>query len=382
MAEFAVRLSAPVMTRAGTWRELPTVEVEAGPELSWQQDIAGGMGSATVPLDPAPRRPSGLPLSEAFTVPPGAHVEILAGAEVVFEGFVLERSWGRGGRVTELRVAGYGASMRSPWLRTDLFASLTCGEVLRTALADLAPWLRPGVVGEQWIDPQIVYPGGMSDVERMTLSAIADQVRQGGDSLGREVWLMVMPGRRVWLVPRVEPREPHYVCPFDGRVTGWSDSIDGFATSVTVEYGTAGSGSLTAAGVAAGVTEDAGIEWATIVTAGNLTSAAALALRDAELTRRSSPAIRAGLAVTRDPATWLSTPGGVPAPYWRPRVGEWVRVGGQPMQPIVAVSVDAGGQTATYELGLPSKARQASVLARDTIARYRQMLAANGGRLR
>lgn len=384
MSEFTVRISAPVMTRGGARRELPPVEIEPVGSLSWQQDIRGGMAGADIALVTNRRRPAATGLSEAFAIPPGAHVEALAGTDLVYDGFVTERTWGAGGRVVAVRVAGYEASMRSVWLRTDLTSSATAGEVLRTVLRDLAPWLTPAVAGDQWIDPQITYSNGPRDFARMKLSAIVDQIRQGGDTMGREVWVMVMPGRQVWLTPRAEPRTPDYVCPFDDRVQSWVDSLDGFATSVTVEHGTAGSGALTATASAAGLSDDAGIEWGEIVTAGNIGSAAAVALRDTELAKRMTLAVRGTLAVSRDPRTWLTTPAGEPAPYWRPRVGEWVRVGAEPMQPIVRVAVDAMGGSATYELGQPNPAAPGAfwIASRDAIARQRQMLAMTGGRLR
>jgi hypothetical protein len=59
-------------------------------------------------------------------------------------------------------------------------------------------------------------------------------------------------------------------------------------------------------------------------------------------------------------------------------------VAGEPLLPIVGVTVDIGGGSATYELGEPDMwlPKNMNILARDTAARYRAMVSANGGRLR
>ena len=379
--EFVLSLAAPVM--AGASRPLVEVGLDASvTALAWQWDETGPT-TATVGVIGAGRTPAVMALRDAIDAPLMAHAEIRHGSDVVWEGVLLDYDLVAGGVVGGLHLVGYTYTLAfAPWLRTDLTSAITSGAALRTALADLAPWLRPGVTGEQWVDPMVSHAGGMADFARMTAAQIADQIRQQGDTQGREVYVRTMPGRTVWLGPRVAPAEPHYVIPFDGRVRRWNVSAEGMAAQVTVERGSASSGTLGATGTNAHFASDRGFAPHVLVPVGDVDVASANALRNAELSRRAVPRVAATLAAERDPATWLSTRHGVPVPYWQPMPGEWVQVAGEDARPIVAVSVDATGQTATYELGYPSKARQASVLARDTIARYRQMLAANGGRLR
>ena len=168
---------------------------------------------------------------------------------------------------------------------------LTIGSVLRLALAELAPWLAPSVAGDQWIDPGIVHPTGREAFARMSLSQIADQARQQGDTRSREVWVSVMPGRQVWLRSKAAPVEPRYRVAFDHRVQRWTESDEGMAAQVTVEYGTGSSGTLGTTGMNAGFGADRGFAPSVMVSAGNVGEAAATALRNVELGRRAVPAV-------------------------------------------------------------------------------------------
>lgn len=354
--------------------------------LSWKVLAKGGMGGATFRLPTARRGAAVGPLRDDPLVLLGGHVEVWRGSRCVYEGLVMDIELGNGGVPVEIECAGYAETLKDDvWTRTDLTDALTAGDVLRTALADRTPWLTPGVVGDQWIDPQVLHPGGMSDFQTMSVWQIADQVMQDGDSLGRQVWVMVMPGRKVWLLPRAAPPQPHYVMPFDSeRITRWRVSRREMAATVLVEAGSGGSSSVTGAATTAGFAQRWGFAPRLVVQAGERTGAAADALRDQELTRRSQPTIRGTVMAGADPRTWLTTRHGTPAPYWQPLPGEWVRVAGYPALPIVAVSVDTTGGTATYELGArdPTLLSNMWIASREAIDRQRQMLAMTGGRLR
>lgn len=384
MNDFILRIAGPAQSGAATM--LPDIGLAAGvDQIRWTVDARAGMGGATFSLPRARRAPAVGPLAAPIEVPLNGHVELWHGSQIVYEGVVMDYDLGNGGVPVGIVCAGYQETMNDDvWTRTDLTSALTAGEVLRQALSDLAPWLTPGTVGDQWIDPQIQHPGGMSNFARMTAWQMADQIMQDGDTRGRDVWVMVMPGRRVWLVPRVAPPEPHYVVPFDERVTRFRVSRRGMAATVIVESGSGGSTSLTSATTTVGFASRFGFAPRLIVPTGGRTGNAALALRNREAAARAEPTIAATISVDRDPRSWLTTRHGVPAPFWSPIPGEWIQIAGQQPLPIVSVSVDATGGSATYELGAtdPALPKNMWVVTRDAIARQRQMLASNGGRLR
>ncbi len=388
MSGFVLRLGPPAMSSSAS-RVLLDIGLSAtATDIRYSWDLSGPAGLALGVAAPG-RAPVVGPLPEPVDAPLRAHVELWQGETVVWEGYVRSRERGRGGVITGLACVGYAQSMADGWLRATspppaLDVPLTSGNVFLLALRQLAPWLSPGVIGDQWQDPTVVHPTGREAFAKMTLSQIADQIRQQGDSLGREIWITCMPGRQVWMRPKAAPLEPRYRVAFDQRVQRWTESEEGMAAEVTVERGTGDAGTLGTTGVNANFGADHGFGPSVLVQAGAIDADAAIALRNAELARRASPRVSATLAASRDPATWLATRHGVPVPYWQPLPGEWVGVAGELLLPIVATSVDASNGTATYELGEPDPwlPKNMNILARDTVARYRAMIAARGGRLR
>ncbi len=109
-----------------------------------------------------------------------------------------------------------------------------------------------------------------------------------------------------------------------------------------------------------------------------------MALRDVELARRAEPRVTATLGASGDTRTWLASAGGQPVPWWQPVVGEWVAVAEYAPLPIVATTMDAIAQTATYELGERdlTLAQNRGLLQRQMSYRYQTMTAPAGGRLR
>lgn len=382
--DFQVRIGSPVMAGAAV-RPLLSMGLPVT-ALSWSWDQAGPAG-ASVSFEPRRAAPAVGPLPDPLDVPLRGHIEIMAGGRIVWEGFVRTRERGYGGVVTAVTAVGYAQSLSDRWWTRsddDTITGRTSGEVLQTALRELTPWLSPGVIGDQWIDPYVNHLGGMDDFTKMTVGQIADQIRQAGDTRGREVWIMVMPGRRVWLLPRIAPQEPDYRVAFDHRIGRWTESDEGMAADVAVERGTGGSGTLGPVATNATFLSDRGFAPSVIVNAGDITADAALALRNAELRRRSVPRLSATLNATRDQRTWLSNRHGLPVPYWMPQTAEWVAVAGEALQPIVGVTIDGMAQTATYELGersmqLPGRL---TLVARQTAAQFATQTAPAGGRLR
>ena len=382
--EFELRIGSPVMAGAAV-RPLLSMGMPIT-SLRWSWDQAGPAG-ASVSFQPRRAAPVVGSLPDPIDVPLRGHVEIMSGGRVIWDGFVRTRERGPGGSVTAITAVGYAQSLGDRWwTRSDeaLLTGRTSGAVLAIAIRELTPWLSPGVIGDQWIDPYVNHSGGMNDFTRMTVAQIADQIRQTGDARGHEVWVSCMPGRQVWLLPRVAPSEPDYRVAFDHRIQRWTESDEGMAATVAVERGTASSGTLGPTATTATFLSDRGFAPSVIIAAGDITADAALALRNAELRKRSVPRLSATIGVTKDSPTWLSNRYGLPVPYWMPRTGEWVGVAGEPLLPIIAVSIDGVAETATYELGEMDKYQpgRQTLVARETAANQRQMRAPAGGRLR
>lgn len=384
MSDFVLKISGPAQQAPPA--ALPDIGLSARVgQIDWTIDAQGGMAGATIGLRGVRRAPAVGSLDASFEVALGGHVELWRGSDRVYEGVIMDYDLGNGGVPVALICDGYQATLNDDvWTRTDMTSQMTAGQVLRQGISDLAPWLRPGVVGDQWIDPQIQHPGGMSDFARMSVWQMADQIMKDGDTRGREVWVMVMPGRQVWMIPRVAPQEPHYLMPFDERVTRWRVSRRGMAASVIVETGSGGSTAITATATTAGFAQRYGFAPRVLVSTGDRTSNAAIALRNRELTRRSVPFVRASIAVTADRRTWLTNRHGVPVPFWKPTPGEWVKIASHPLLPIISVRVDATAGSATYELGErdPELPKNMWISTRDAIARQQQMLSMTGGRTR
>lgn len=384
MSAFRVRISSPVMSGSPSRPLLDIGQEITSLRWSWDQS---GPAAAQVSVVPRDNAPAVGPLIDPINIPLRGHVEITKGDSPVWEGFIRSRDRVPGGDVAAFSATGYAQSLNDRWwTRSDdvVIGGRSSGEVLGIALRNLTPWMSPGVLGDQWIDPLITYTGGMDDVTKLTVGQIADQVAQAGYQQGYPAWVLCMPGLSVWLIPRIAPREPEYRIAFDHRVRRWSESDTGMAATLTVERGTAGSGTLGSSAANPAFAGQYGFAPDLILPVGNVTEEQANAIRNAELEKRSRPTVTATLAVSADQRTWLTNRHGQPVPYWIPRISEWVGVAGEPPLPIVGVNVDGLSGEATYELGerdmsLPGRL---TLVARDTASRYRQMIAATGGRLR
>lgn len=382
--EVRLRIGPPVMM-GGVSRPVLDVGLRAAaPRWSWDER---GPASAQIDIGAPGLADVVGPLAQPVNLPLRGSVEMSVGRHVVWEGYIGERTRGAGGMVRSITARGYYSSLSDRWWTRsddDTITGRTSGEVLQTALRELTPWLEPDVIGDLWIDPMITYPGGMDDVTKLTVAQIADGVRQAGDSRGYPLWVMCTPSRKLSVRRRIAPHEPNYRIAFDDRIQRWTESDEGMAASVTVERGTASSGALGAPGTNAEFASSYGFAPEVIVAVGDIAAGQADAIRNAELLRRSRPKITATIHVSADPRTWLTTRHGVPVPYWMPRIGEWVGVAGEPLLPIVAISVDAQVETATYELGEmdPYVPGRLTLVARQTAENQRQMRAPAGGRLR
>lgn len=322
-APFVLTISTPVMG-GGAVQPVLNLGLDtrtSGLELAWDQH---GPAGATLALAPAIRGPIVGRIPSPIDIPQRGHVEISIGDTVIWEGFVRRRRRdGRTRGMTALTLVGYHLSLGDHWWsRTDMTSAITSGDALRAALADCAPWMTPGVVGDQWIDPQVVHGGGMTEFARMTVAQIIDQIEQEGDSRGRRVAAMCMPGRRIWLRPWQPPQEADYLIAFDERVASWEDSDEGMAASVTVERTSGGSTALGTSASNAAFVSTYGFGPSVLIPAGEISEDAAIALRNAELLRRAVPLVRATLEATNDPRTWLTRRYGATVPWWQPRPGD------------------------------------------------------------
>lgn len=378
---FVLRITESVMAPQGKTAVDVIVEQTLNPEvtgLRWSWDKAGP-SALDVSLRRDPRRPTVGILPADMAIPEHAHIEIWRGSTILWDGYVLTEDRGQGGVITRIAAVGYMTSLADiEWDYTG-FAGATTGEqMMRRLLDQRAPWLRPDTSG-RWLDP-LVTLGALDSYNGQSVAQIVDVIRNAGDVMHNPIWIMARPGRAVVMEPRLAPTEPHYRIAFDQRVQAWSADYSQTARAVRARYGPSSSPASTALAV----NPDSESFRVVTVQAGDVGVDAANALRDAELARRSEPIVKGTLAATRDVRTWLTLSGGQSVPWWQPVVGEWVAVAGYDPLPIVGVTVDAIGGSATYELGERdlSLSWNRGRLARQTTVQFATQTAPMGGRLR
>lgn len=314
-----------------------------------------------------------------MAIPEHAHVELWHGSTILWDGYVLTEERGLGGVITRIAAAGYMQSLADiEWDYTGYSSATTGEQMMRRLLDQRAPWLRPDTSG-RWIDP-LVTLGALDSYNGQSVAQIVDIIRNAGDIARNQLWIMARPGRSVVMEPRLAPTEPHYRIAFDHRVQAWTADYSQTARAVRARYGPSSSPASTDLAV----NPDSESFRVVTVQAGDVGVDAANALRDAELARRGEPIVKGTLTTTRDVRTWLTLSGGQSVPWWQPVVGEWVAVAGYNPLPIVGVTVDAIGGSATYELGERdlSLSWNRGRLARQTAVQFATQTAPMGGRLR
>lgn len=378
---FVLRITESVMAPQGKTAVDVIVEQTLNPEvtgLRWSWDKAGP-SALDVSLRRDPRRPTVGILPADMAIPEHAHIEVWRGSTILWDGYVLTEDRGLGGMITRIAAVGYMTSLADiEWDYTG-FAGATTGDLMMRRLLDQrAPWLRPDTSG-RWLDP-LVTLGALDSYNGQSVAQIVDVIRNAGDVMHNPIWIMARPGRSVVMEPRLAPTEPHYRIAFDHRVASWSADYSQTARAVRARYGPSSSPASTDLAV----NPDSESFRVVTVQAGDVGVDAANALRDAELARRSQPIVKGTLTATRDVRTWLTLSGGQSVPWWQPVVGEWVAVAGYDPLPIVGVTVDAIGGSATYELGERdlSLSWNRGRLARQTAVQFATQTAPMGGRLR
>lgn len=348
-------------------------------DLRWSTTV-NGFGDLECGMDAGGPWPVVGYLPEPVNVPLRAHVEVWAGSRIVYEGRVRRRRRGPGGLFTGFTCEGYLAHLSDGWNDSETTASVTSGEALQQIVTMFAPYLRVGTA-EQFIDPGVTHSGGLAEWTRMTPGEVVDQIIKEGDSDGNAIDIAVWENRTLWCVPRVTPSTPHYRLPFDESVVTWEDDAGSMASHVTVEYGDGSGGTLTVEAETTGFLSTHGFVRNLLIPAGDITSAAAVALRDRELTTRATPDVSATVSLIDGEMLPLFS--GAEQPQALVRALEWVQVGDEPMQIIVGTTHDATARSLTLELGQPSPLlpKNTNLREREAVARMARLInPLSGGR--
>jgi hypothetical protein len=205
---FTVRLYEP-LTAANPEPGQPLDEFTFGGHETMIQittERPGGFGAATVGLDMNPdagfiARPIAL-TRPVRKLRPFAHVEILAGMRLIWEGQVTQPSLDGAGDVTGFVAQGYWSALNDGDLPTMPETELTTGTLARNVITEIASFLRIGN-GEQFIDPGITRRA--SEFSGQPGGSVLDAVATAGDRAGNPVDYLFGPRRTLWLLPRIAP---------------------------------------------------------------------------------------------------------------------------------------------------------------------------------
>lgn len=261
-------------------------------------------------------------------------------------------------------------------------ATVMSGAALQTIVNAYAPFLRVGNA-EQFVDPNVTHAGGLAEWTRMTPAEVVDQIVKEGNSDGAPVDIAVWDNLTLWCVPRIEPAMPQYRLPFDPSTIAWEEDCGAMANRALAEYGTGAGGTQVAEAETVGFLDRWGFSRKVLIPAGDITEGAAIALRNRELTTRSTPEI--SVAISLEDGEGLTMFSGIEQPQELVHSLEWVQVGTEPAQPIVGTTFDATARSLTVELGAPSALlpHNMNLRERNAVARIERLInPVSGGRTR
>ena len=350
-------------------------------DLRWTTN-ANGFADLECGLDAGALWPVVGYLPKPIDVPFRAHVEVWYGSRIVYEGRVRRRRRGPGGLFVGFTCEGYLAHLNDNWNRSTSTTSVLSGAALQQVAQSTSPHLRFGNA-DQFVEPNVTHAGGLNEWRRMTGGEVADQLIKEGNGDGYEVDVAVWENRTLWCLPRTEPATPDYRIPFDPRVVAWEEDCGRMASHATTEYGDGATGTLTAEAETSGFLDAWGFTRKVLIPAGDISAAAATALRDRTLTTGATPEIAA--LISLENAEGLRLFSGVEQPQELVRSLTWVEVGTEPQQVIVGTTFDATARALAVELGSPSPYLPRNQNIRETLAvarLIRKIDPLSGGRTR
>lgn len=348
--EFTVRIYPPLTTATERHPPLHSITFD-GMDTTFEirTELPGGFAGAQI--GGMIRRgeeilPAYLP-RPASQLRPFAHVEISAGANVIWEGRADVPENDDRGEPVGFKAKGYWSAFTDNFYEGDSSVDLTTGQLLRDMTGQVAPMLTVGD-GVQFEDPGNLH--SPEEYHRRKGSAVVDAINKQGDEDGNPVDVAVWHDRTVWLTSRVAPDRPHYLIqPGTPGVQidemEWSELWG----EVWIEF-TDLSGDDQIAGPFTDRTfEDRfGFMRRTVLDGGTLTRAAAERVARTFLTQHSKR--QYAISVNLDNGTGLTRlDGGRDAP-WNVRAGSWARVPGYGDFAIIETAYQSTSQSLTVQL--------------------------------
>lgn len=327
----------------GTRAPLDTLDINPGvTAVSWGSVLPGGWSGASVGIahpnhddryGEPPRRPW-LPREMAF----GAfhHVEFRRHGRVLYAGRMgtQQRAYGR---ATGFTVQGYGmVATHDMYYRNTSDTVVSSGALLRAVIAATAPHLIAAPDGDLWQDPGVGH--AYSEFNRMYLGDVLDQIAAEGDSAANMVDWTVFEEQMVRLQVRREPERADYLVPWS-MVPDYVEDTSGLAGAASYERVMAGGGAVTSASdyITPGFIDTYGIQRGHLLTVGQISQTAAIAMTKAYLELHKRPVVSA--TIEAGPDVRLESPGGREMPREGVRAGQWVQIEGMDY-PLVIVSTD------------------------------------------
>lgn len=276
-----------------------------------------------------------------------ARIEVTDGALTLWEGRTEDRDEAPKDRRTLVAAGwGYSAIHDMPYFSDSSTAS-TSGVVLKSVIANAAPFIRPAS-GDLYIDPLVEH--APDEFDAWYPSQVLDQITKEGDDDGNLMDWFVWESRTLWLKPRVAPATADYYLPFDRRyVSDWKRHVKDRRGIVWVDHTVSGIATRTGAVTAAGFTDEIGFQRGRVLKVGEMPVSVATRLAQTFLAFNSRE--RYTGVVTIGPDDVLIGAGGRPVPAYMARAGQWVQVGDYDPLMIVVQDYNANARRQKLTLG-------------------------------
>lgn len=321
----------------------------AGSDVSFEftTEIPGGFGGANVGgmiQQDNQLIPAYLP-DPVTELPPFAHVEILAGMDVVWEGQATEPQLDSAGYPVGFQASGYWSALGDTEFESTDTTAVTSGEILR----DARPTFLHLGTGEQFEPPQVEH--APADFDGMTYGQIWDAIVKEGDGLGNALDLMIWDNRVVWAHRRIPPQVAHYRVDLGDsglelNEVPWSEAVGRVRTRYEDSVGDTQETEWFEASAFVGTF---GRQREKTLEGGKLTAAQAAGVARVYLAQHSIRRYSGTLTLPDNHG--LATLDGGMRPPWLIRAGEWVEVADIGMMVIHSTSYDSARRSATLQIG-------------------------------
>lgn len=256
-----------------------------------------------------------------------AHVEVYAGATLVWEGRTDQPTYRRG-QIVGFKALGYWSALDDAIYDSSDTTDTPSGTLLHDVVSFTHPHLSFGN-SEQYGEPGVNHtPAEISGANGTPAGQIAEQIRNEGGTDGYRWDVLYYEGPALWLKSRMPPAVPDYAVAWDDTVDLQPDSALNRRGAVTVVYTDATAGTADATSEAESTTFEGryGFQRGIILEGGTLSDTAANQYRDVFLAEHEKR--RWAGTITRENGAGLELfRGGLRSP-WFVRAGEWALVKG------------------------------------------------------